>query len=181
MAIAFDGPNQQINLSIGTVEMNVRDLWSRWVDWWLTDDNSKYGIWMFNIGGDDINETEGTKVPIFLFMDPAVKIKPQEADHTLGVIEGVLIVQGGGEPFMHTTGSHLVQVNYQQPVQAIAFTTDGSGGLTVDQATMLIEIHRLMGLDASNPMTVTPTSREAGAITQVISGDGETTSTVTRT
>jgi hypothetical protein len=42
------------------------------------------------------------------------------------------------------------------------------------------ELHKLQGLDSDNPMTVTPTSRSAGSIDQTISGDGETTSTVTR-
>lgn len=43
------------------------------------------------------------------------------------------------------------------------------------------DLHKLQGLDASNPMTVTPTSRAAGTVTQTISGDGSSTSTVTRT
>jgi len=42
------------------------------------------------------------------------------------------------------------------------------------------EIHLLHGLDKANPMTVTPTARNMGNISQVISGDGETSSTVTR-
>ena len=42
------------------------------------------------------------------------------------------------------------------------------------------ELHKLQGLDASNPMTVTPTSRTTGRISQTISGDGQTTTTVTR-
>lgn len=46
--------------------------------------------------------------------------------------------------------------------------------------TVTDEIHKLQGLDAANPMTVTPTSRVAGGISQTISGDGTTTSTVTR-
>ena len=45
----------------------------------------------------------------------------------------------------------------------------------------LHDLWLLQGLDENNPMTVTPTSRTVAAITQVISGDGETTSTVTRT
>lgn len=47
--------------------------------------------------------------------------------------------------------------------------------------THIHEMWQLMGLDDGNPMTVTPTSRTAGNISQTISGDGETTSTVTRT
>jgi len=53
--------------------------------------------------------------------------------------------------------------------------------INVDNTTKVDELHKSQGLDVSNPMTVTPTSRVAGTINQVISGDGETTSTVTRT
>jgi hypothetical protein len=42
------------------------------------------------------------------------------------------------------------------------------------------EIHKVHGLDADNPMTVTPTQRTSGPVSQNISGDGATTSTVTR-
>lgn len=42
------------------------------------------------------------------------------------------------------------------------------------------EIHKIHGLSAGNPMTVTPTSRVVDDITQNITGDGETTTTVTR-
>ena len=47
--------------------------------------------------------------------------------------------------------------------------------------TELREMWAIMGLDIDNPMTVTPSSRASGDITQTITGDGETTSTVTRT
>jgi len=46
--------------------------------------------------------------------------------------------------------------------------------------TQVDELHKLEGLDGANPVTTTPTSRVAGSITQVITGDGITTSTVTR-
>ena len=43
------------------------------------------------------------------------------------------------------------------------------------------DLYQLHGLDEANPLTVTPAARDAGAIHQNISGDGETTTTVTRT
>ena len=46
--------------------------------------------------------------------------------------------------------------------------------------TLIDEIHKIQGLDGSNPMTVTPTSKSAGDIDLAITGDGETTATVTR-
>lgn len=53
-------------------------------------------------------------------------------------------------------------------------------GLSVGEQAKLDELWKLQGLDISNPMTVTPTNRDAGSVGQVISGDGETTTTVTR-
>ena len=53
-------------------------------------------------------------------------------------------------------------------------------GLSTEEQTKLDELYKLQGLDASNPMTVTPTSRVAGSISQVISGDGVDITTVTR-
>lgn len=46
---------------------------------------------------------------------------------------------------------------------------------------LLSELHLLQGLTPGAPMTVTPTSRVAGPITLQISGDGTTSTTVTRT
>lgn len=47
--------------------------------------------------------------------------------------------------------------------------------------TKLDELHKIHGLRAAAPLAVTPTARTAGAINQVISGDGVTTSVLTRT
>lgn len=47
--------------------------------------------------------------------------------------------------------------------------------------TKIDELHKLQGLDISNPMTVTSTSRNVGTIALDITGDGVTTTTVTRT
>lgn len=52
-------------------------------------------------------------------------------------------------------------------------------GLDSVQATMLLEIYRLYGLDPTRPLLVTKTSRTAGEITQTITGTTEQT-TVTR-
>lgn len=46
--------------------------------------------------------------------------------------------------------------------------------------TKIDELHKIHGLDPSNPVTVTPSSRVVGGISQDITGDGETTSTITR-
>ena len=108
-------------------------MYSRWKDWVLLSDNSKYALAFTSVGGDTIDAGAGTAVPLYAFLENGWKIKPQEANHTLSVVDGILLVNGGGDPFMNTTGSYIVRINYQQPVQAIGFNTGGNGsGITVD-------------------------------------------------
>lgn len=126
MALSFDGSTKRINISAATT-LSVRDAWSRAVDWWLTGDNSKYEFPFDQVGGNDIDLGAGTKIPIYCFLKAGWRIKPQESSHTLNVTDGVLLVDGGGDPFVNTTGSFVVRVNYQQPVQAISFSTGGGG------------------------------------------------------
>lgn len=67
------------------------------------------------------------------------------------------------------------------PGNAAGLITISTGsGLSSEEQAMLAELYKLQGLDVANPMTVTPTSRVAGDIEQTITGDGETTTTVTR-
>ena len=53
--------------------------------------------------------------------------------------------------------------------------------LTAFAVPELQEIHAIHGLKSGSALTVTPSSRSAGAISQSITGDGTTTTTVTRT
>ncbi len=51
----------------------------------------------------------------------------------------------------------------------------------VAQDVVLDELHKLQGLDASNPMRVTTTNRTVGSINLVLTGDGIASTLVTRT
>jgi len=61
-----------------------------------------------------------------------------------------------------------------------SYLSTEAGGILAQIQTLVDELHKIQGLDASNPMTVTPTTRVAGSIDLEITGDGETTTTVTR-
>lgn len=132
MAISFDGASKLMSLSLGTTSLDVREMWSDWVDWFLTGDNSKYSMAMANLGGDDINPVEGTTVPIYVFLLNDWKIRPQEADHTLSVVNGILLVSGGGDPFVNPVGEFVIRINYQQPVQAISYSAEGGAGVDAE-------------------------------------------------
>lgn len=132
MAYVFDGVNKVISITSQTV-MSVRDVYSRWADWYSASDNSKF-LPAFDIqGGQDIDLGSGTKIPIYGFIINGWKIRPQESSHTLNVTDGVLLVQGGGDPFLNTLGNFVVRINYQQPVQAITVSIGGGASTTPAQ------------------------------------------------
>jgi len=83
---------------------------------------------------------------------------------------GTLIVRGNGK-VVDSAGTHMNSGTYNG---ALVLVNEANYGQHAH------EIWRTMGLDVANPMTVTPTSRIAGDVSQTITGDGETTSTVTR-
>lgn len=130
MSYTFDGTAKTITITAQTV-MSVRDVYSRWVDW--VAGNAQYLPAFRTVGGDDIDLTAGTAVPIYAYLTNGWRIRPQESDHTLTVNDGVLLVDGGGDPFLDTLGDFTVRVNYQQPVQAITVATGGGGGATPSQ------------------------------------------------
>jgi len=128
MGLSFNGLTKVITLTTGTTSLSVRQLWSRWVDWFLTSDNSKYLPAFSQVGGNDIDPIVGTAIPIYAFLMNGWKLKPQEANHTVTISDGILLVDGGGDPFNNTDGAYTVRINYQQPVQAI--TVAAGGGVT---------------------------------------------------
>jgi len=126
MNFTIDGKTKLITINSGVTAVSVRDLWSRWVDWFLTGDNSKYPVAFVNVGGESIDEAQGTSIPIYAFLMNGWKIKPQESNHTLSISDGILLVNGGGDPFNNTDGSYNVKIVYSQPVQAITVATGSS-------------------------------------------------------
>lgn len=55
-----------------------------------------------------------------------------------------------------------------------------AGAIMAKIQTLVDELHKIQGLDQANPMTVTPDSRIAGDIELELTGDGSTSTTVTR-
>jgi hypothetical protein len=154
VSIGFDGPTKLVTLSPGTTSLDVNVLWSRWVDWFVTGDNSKYLPAFAQVGGNDIDIAAGTTIPAYIYVMNGWKIKPQEADHTLAVSGAVLLVDGGGDPFVDTIGAFTVRINYQQPVQAITVAT--GGGATPSAAAIASEVW--------DTVPVTPVSGSFGDI-----------------
>lgn len=127
MSISFDGATKVITLSTGTVALSVPDLWSRWCDWVAVGTNSQWLPAMSQVGGNPIDATAGTSIPAYIYLMSGWRIRPQEASHSLNVTGGVLLVDGGGDPFINPIGAFAVRINFSQPVQAITVSTGGGG------------------------------------------------------
>ena len=131
MAFTFDATNKLIILSTGTISIDLADLWSDWKDWLLLG-NAGAARALDTVGGEPIDASAGTMVPLFLFLLNGWKIRPYEGDHTLAVTGGTLIGPSGGDPFVSTLGDYTVRIRYEQPVQAIGYSTSGSSGPTAE-------------------------------------------------
>ena len=127
MAFTFDATNKLIILSTGTVSFSLADLWTAWKDWVYLG-NAGAARALDYVGGEPINPAEGTVVSLYLFLLNDWKIRPYEGDHTLVVTGGTLIGPRGGDPFVSTLGDFTVRIRYEQPVQAIGYSTTGTTG-----------------------------------------------------
>lgn len=109
---------------------------------------------------------------------------------TLQLYQGIATV---GAPFgaieIGATGEYVADMPAGIPYGTyMVLATVGAGVkiasgeiMWAGQYELVDGLAKLEGLDAANPMTVTPVSRVTGDINLVISGDGETSSTVTAT
>lgn len=127
MTYTFDGPNKRIVLGSGSV-LDVRDLYSRWKDWSLLSDNTKYLDAFSVVGGDPIDLGAGIYVTSYFFLQNGWRVRPAEASYTLTVENGILLTSTGADPFIPTVGSFNVLVRYSQPVKSETIDTGGTGG-----------------------------------------------------
>ena len=128
MGYIFDGPQRIVYLPAGETILDLKDLYSRWKQWVQAGDNAKFLEAFDSVGGNPIDPIAGTEIPAYIFIVNEWTIHPWEADHTLAVINGIIVRLGGGDPFEDTTGAFTVRINYQQPVQAITVSAGGGGG-----------------------------------------------------
>lgn len=128
MAIVFDAAAKRIILD--STSVTAEEIFSRWEDWLLLDDNLKYLPAFSHVGGIDLGS--GLFIPNYFFLMNDWRVRPLEGDHTL-VITGNLFVDGGGVPVVRTVGPYQVNVNYTVPVQAQGISTSGSTGPSASQ------------------------------------------------
>jgi len=82
-------------------------LYSRWVDWFLTSDNSKFLPALRVVGGDPLPGSK--KLGITYFLLNGWKIRPYEATHFF-TLDGNLYCDDGSSPYVSTLGSYNVTI-----------------------------------------------------------------------
>ncbi len=163
--VTFSGSTKRVIMDAASTTLNVVGMYSDWVDWALTGNNLAYNALADEVGGNDIDTGAGTSVPIYVFLTNSWRIAPDEADHTLAVTTGIVLVSGGGDPFVNTAGAYTVRINYQQPVQAISFSAGGGSAPTAEQNAAAV-------LAAAQMAPIHADFRKA--IGQAYHGDGST-------
>jgi len=110
---------------------------------------------------------------------------------TSGTFGGRIVRSINSNNELQLTGSHHAAADVHEfqaaVIQSVAFATSAvtlfTGAMRTEltpELTEITEVHAIHGLDIANALTVTPTSRTSGAITQAITGDGTTNTVVTR-
>ena len=138
MAFSFDATNKLIVLSTGTVSIDLADLWTAWKDW-VHLGNAGCARALDYVGGEPIDASTGKMVPLFLFLLNGWKIRPYEGDHTVAVTGGTLVDSSGGDPFVSTLGDYTVRIRYEQPVQAIGYSTTGTSGPSAESIAAAVD------------------------------------------
>lgn len=163
----FEGAAKIIQMDVGAQELDVQDMYSRYKDWVLAG-NPQWEPAFENLpagvpgastpsyaGGNPVDASAGTKIPFYAFLANGWRVRPYDADHTLRVTGGILLVQGGGDPFLNTVTPRTVRINYQQPVQVLAISTTG-GASAGSVAAPLVTQYRTArtGVDFYEVLTV---------------------------
>jgi len=110
---------------------------------------------------------------------------------TSGTYGGRIVRSINSNNELQLTGSHHAAADVHEfqaaVIQSVAFATSAvtlfTGAMRTEltpELTEITEVHAIHGLDIANALTVTPTGRTSGAITQAITGDGTTNTVVTR-
>lgn len=154
-AVTFTGSTKRIVCDAANTSLDVRALYTEWVDWALLGSNLRFLPAFITQGYTTIDPGAGTKIPAYAYLINGWRVRPQEANHTLDVNGGVLLVDGGGDPFVNTLGAYTVRVNYQQPVQAIVVNTAGTIAPTQDQIKSAVQQSLIdKSLDGTTDLTL---------------------------
>jgi hypothetical protein len=177
--VTFDGANRIIRVNPGVTELDIKsDIYSDWKEWVrASSDNAVWLPAIRTIGGDPTVEGQFAGDIYFLINGWKLYI-----DLTKVKVTGVLFSDD------YETAYFSYDDVIQYPVQ-VSSIVSGSAQLvnsaSITQANneilnKVLEVWQLMGLDLSNPKTITDSSITVNGITLTIGQPDKDTTTVTR-
>ena len=179
----FDGANLYITLpSIGGFDVQT-EIYSAWKEWIAIGDNAKYPPAFDTTGGDDVGG--GQKIAPYFFCrnDLGWRIKMPSNDGEI-VVSGNLFPRDSSIALFEQTSGFDAFLRLEVSTRAVVVET-GVSGLTAEESTQLSlvdtiqtlvdELHKINGLNLSSPMTVTPTGRVSGSVSQTFNVSGDQT------
>lgn len=177
-----------IDVAVGTTDVECVDLYAAIKYAQESEEGMLYG--QIGSGSGLVNLGPGVTVGLTVELLGSWQLRFPAGNYIARVAGGNLVGGPAGDPIAYSAGVQTLLIQ-----SAAATVVTSSIGGTVPSAAQnaaatkaaleaagapLEELHRLQGLKASAPMTVTPTTRVAGDISLVLTGDGVTTTTVTR-
>lgn len=152
-------------------------------DWRSTPELQKYEFpFEESFGGNVTTATGAVDAYYILRNDLGWRIRPYEADHDLTLTGNIYVTDTAQGITTPTVGPYTVSVRFDTSSRALVETVNSGSGLSTDQANQLADIFVILGLDPTKPLIAKPSSVTAGAsIVQAITGQAETSVTVTRT
>ena len=193
--ITFEGDNKIIQVDNGVTELFFNnDVYIPWKNWVLAG-NTQYEQAIKKLGGE-VLVPNNLLMPVAYLMLNGWKIRPSEEQQILK-IHSNLFTDDGTLPYVIPVGfEDLIIVDIEQGVCNDSCDsgtippgsgTNGECGLTPDQdqkldliANQMDEVWRLMGLDITAPVNITPNSRDTRNIDQDFTGDAQGNVTITR-
>lgn len=121
----------------GETELQIPILYSAWKDNVRLTNNIQYDLAMTQKGNDVISGT--TVIADYAFLSNGWKIRPDEADHTLSITQGILVTDDESDPFVDTLGAYTVRVRYEQPVQVLKVSNGSPNYLSLGDILVPIE------------------------------------------
>ena len=115
----FNGPDALIHLNT-TGSFSVLDLYSRWKDWLLISDNTKYYQAFRYVGGDPTVGADSLGITYFLMN--GWRIDPVNVDHRLQV-DGNLFTNEGDSPFYYDPNIASITVQIENKVSNLTDAT----------------------------------------------------------
>lgn len=176
---------------LDSFNVSEKDIWTAYADWVVLSDNSKYAPPLSQLGGV-------APVALYVYLENGWRVRPQEANGVT-IITGNLLVQGGGVVTVPTLGNFNTQVIMEAPLAAQAISVNTGSGVTPSDitaigaevnsvladdfasiSTVTSEIWAMLGLDPSDPITISSTSHLSSNLRVNVVDNGDGTTTLTR-